>query len=174
VKEGVYVLREGGDETTGREKSIKSLKNIYHIIMECAICYEDIKDNKLFKAGCCSINLCVDCVKKNGLDKCPQCKASYLWINETQTTKLLIIENNKLNIKLETADLSAKFAWNECRKMEEKIKGMKNETEIIMRDMVNTILMLMEYKDNKEAEEDEDHEFVNDVQDVVNRLNLIP
>jgi hypothetical protein len=53
------------------------------------------------------------------------------------------------------------------------MKGIKNETEIIMQDMVNTILMLMKYKENKEAEEEYD-EFVNDIQNVVNRLNLIP
>ena len=141
--------------------------------MECAICYEDIKNNKLFKAGCCSINLCVDCVKDNGLVKCPQCKTSYLWLNETETMKLLSIENKKQKIKLETAELSAQFAWCKFRKLEEKMKGIKNETELIMQDMVNTILMLMKYKENKEAEE-EDNEFVNDLQDVVNRLNLIP
>jgi hypothetical protein len=48
--------------------------------MECAICFEEIKNNELFKAGCCSVNLCIDCFREGHFTKCPQCKKPFDWI----------------------------------------------------------------------------------------------
>ena len=139
--------------------------------MQCDICYEEIKEHKLFKAGCCSISLCVSCVKENKLKKCPQCKASYIWINETEVMWNLKKTINDLNEKIDTLKLSAGFAWIQSRKSEDKLKEMKYEHELIMQEMVNTIIKLIDDKEQKEEnEENERH-----IKSVIERyhLNLI-
>lgn len=53
--------------------------------MSCDICYCDLKDYEIFRAGCCSLELCIECVKS--YKKCGQCNRTYFWIDEINNMK---------------------------------------------------------------------------------------
>ena len=140
--------------------------------MECAICYSEIKDHKLFKAGCCSINICIDCVKIGKLKECPQCKESYGWIGPNNEEE---IEELKGKIEEYETDI---YVLKSSKKIEEsilqsKITHYKNELDKkdkYIDQLSNIIVQLIVEEEEEEAEA----ELIEDFQDVVNRLNLIP
>jgi hypothetical protein len=158
-----------------REYLMVYLKNfkLYLIIMECGICYSEIKDNKLFRACSCSFNMCIDCVKQGEIKKCPQCNESYKWIMQDIDVNFKIMV---LNTKIEVMGDTLRYYKDICERDKNKIKQLQNklnelteETMIksqYMEQMSNTIIKLIKDK--------EEEELINDVQDVVNRLNLIP
>ena len=43
----------------------------------CGICYCDLKDYEICKMGCCSLELCIGCIKDYKI--CGQCRAPYFW-----------------------------------------------------------------------------------------------
>ena len=143
--------------------------------MECDICFEEIKDHKLFKFGCCSVNLCVDCVENGKLKKCPQCKKSYKWIiSNFDDDENIALLNYKIHIKNERINLLnilISVSNNYIRKLETKIEELQNESMIkgeYMQQMTNTIVKLI-----VEKEEEEENE--RDLESVITRyhLNLI-
>ena len=97
--------------------------------MECAICYSEIKDHKLFKAGCCSINICIDCVKIGKLKECPQCKESYGLIGQNNKEEIEelkgLIEWHRINY-----DTMRSLKEEEIRRLESIIADYKNKFEI--------------------------------------------
>ena len=136
--------------------------------MECAICYSEIKDHKLFKGCCCSINLCIDCVKIGKLKKCPQCKESYGWIgaNNKEEIKEFKEKFEELNEDIE------EYQTDICL-LESKITKYKSELgkkDKCIDQLRNIIVQLIVEKEEEETEA----ELIEDFQDVVNRLNLIP
>ena len=68
--------------------------------MDCCICFNDVKELDLIKAGCCSINICKSCVKSitDTDNKCPQCRKIYFW-NETDNYLKSVISDLKCIIK---------------------------------------------------------------------------
>ena len=138
--------------------------------MECGICYQDITDHKLFRFGCCSFNMCVDCVKKGRLEKCPQCKSSYNWIVDQSKLQdeikrlrgIEICMNNEICfLKGVCYDLNTKLHnFN--------IEGIKKNEHI--NELTNIITRLMQ----EQEEADNEDEVVEALQDVVNRFHLIP
>lgn len=151
--------------------------------MECAICFEEIKDHKLFKAGCCSINLCVDCVKASKLEKCPQCKASYSWISGklvltmNETNMKLQDELHRLNIRGIHLENQVYFLQNVSDSLNKEVADLRKESKVkgqYMNQMSEMITRLIQEKEDQEAENEEEAELVEDLQSVVNRLNLLP
>ena len=151
--------------------------------MECAICFEEIKDHKLFKAGCCSINLCVDCVKASKLEKCPQCKKPYSWIagkiiyTIDETNKKLQAEIQRLRGLEINLGNQVNFLQNVSDSLNREVADLKQESKIkgqYMNQMKNMIARLIQEKEDQEAENEEEAELVEDLQSVVNRLNLLP
>jgi hypothetical protein len=157
--------------------------------MECSICFGEIKDHKLFKFGCCSINLCLDCVENTKIKKCPQCKKSYKWIishfddddtdsdddnefNESfQNIALLNFQIHIKNERINLLNILISASNNYTRKLETKIQELQNESMIkgeYMKQMTNTIVKLI-----VEKEEEEENE--RDLESVITRyhLNLI-
>jgi macrodomain Ter protein organizer (MatP/YcbG family) len=139
--------------------------------MECAICYEQIKDHKLFKVGCCSFTACVDCIRQGKVKKCPQCQESYSWINtDYDVVKKLNQAISSRNKMLDYEKLMNRAMTDQIKDLEVTIENLKKESMIkskYMEQMSNTIVQLIE-------EKEEDDQLVEDLQDVVNRLNLIP
>ena len=138
----------------------KALKNIYRIIMECAICFEEIKDHKLFKAGCCSINLCVDCVKASKLEKCPQCKKPYSWIagkiiyTIDETNKKLQAEIQRLRGLEINLGNQVNFLQNVSDSLNREVADLKQESKIkgqYMNQMKNMIARLIQEKEDQEC-----------------------
>ena len=78
--------------------------------MECAICYSEIKDHKLFKAGCCSIDICIDCFKNDNLKDCPQCRKSYGWLKQNHNEK---IEELKRQIAIYKNEVETQNKYND-------------------------------------------------------------
>jgi predicted RNase H-like nuclease (RuvC/YqgF family) len=140
--------------------------------MECSICYQQIIDHKLFKAGCCSFNACVDCIREGKINKCPQCQKSYNWINrDHESIKKL---NSKIRVMNETLEYYMdilEIKKDQIKDLEASIEELKKESMIkskYMEQMSNTIVYLVE-----EKEEEEENKA--DLEDVIQRyhLNLI-
>lgn len=127
--------------------------------MDCAICYTEIKDHKLFKVGCCSVNLCVDCVKEGKLKKCPQCQESYNWINsDSDDIKTLTNELHFISILFDDCINMNQTLKDQIKDLESKIEDLKHELKIkskYMDQMSNTIIQLIEEKEEEEENERE-------------------
>ena len=143
--------------------------------MDCAICYEPIKEHKLFKVGCCSLDICVDCIKMGSIKECPQCKKSYDWIaKDVDINFKIMILNTKIEIMDDTLRYYKSVYKKETEKrkqLEIKIDDLTKESMIkskYMDQMSKTIVQLIE-------EKEEEEETKADLEDVIQRyhLNLI-
>jgi len=98
--------------------------------MDCCICFNDVKELDLIKAGCCSINICKSCIKTIADDKCPQCRKIYFW-NETDNYFKSLISDLKCIIKTLSNQYNETTIENHWLKS--KVQILQNEK----RDMIN-------------------------------------
>jgi hypothetical protein len=115
--------------------------------MNCCICYNDIKELDLIKAGCCSIIICKNCIKLNPDDKCPQCRKVYFWINDYQCLyNTLASQYNQIMIKNDWLKAKVELLHNQNNDL---IKGLINNNKEICK-LQDEILMMKSQKENEE------------------------
>ena len=143
----------------------------------CSICYEDnLKEYEFVKAGCCSNEMCRECVLN--IFECPVCKKDFPWVSKNFETMKKAMEaehqRDKLNVARELwmsmleNDVLKKdneefiqLTYRNVRKMNE-MRGLIEEQENQIEHLINSIT-----KSHKEKQ------LMKDLVDVSDRLNLI-
>jgi hypothetical protein len=121
--------------------------------MNCCICFEQIINHKLFKAGCCSIELCIDCVMNGNIKRCPQCKKVYPWVIDELIIDELKFYINKLenrnNILHDSNQTLRARNLNFIKQTDELKKELEINKQYLCQ-MLNTLGELIDEKENEE------------------------
>jgi hypothetical protein len=144
----------------------------------CSICLEELKPYQIVRLGCCSLELCIDCVKT--CKKCSQCNAPYFWVGREEALRKkyeideIIYQKELVNLSMKNYNLveNNKYLQERVEEMKQDVTFTKHDLHIKIYDNIklqSQLNTLTEYINTTINEENKKK----DIKNIIDKYNLL-